>query len=124
MNIIFQNQDQTLNIINILQEDSDILSWITGSWSKELEKPLTKGILPKDIALLLAKELADFVQVIPGPYAFEAFLKRCWITVRKIQKHIRLLQWLIQLMMHINHRFFPVIKWMVVNKKILLYYFQ
>lgn len=86
INIIIQNQDKTFNIINILQEDSDILSWITGSWSNELEKPLTKGILPKDIALLLAKELADFVQVIPGPYAFEAFLKKMLDNCKKDTK--------------------------------------
>lgn len=86
INVIVQNQDETINVINTLQEDSDILSWITGSWSNELEKPLTKGTLPKDIALLLAKELADFIQVIPGPYAFEAFLKKMLDNCKKDTK--------------------------------------
>lgn len=86
INTIVQNQKQTLGIINILQENSDILSWITGSWSNELEKPLTKGTSPKDIALLLAKELADFIQVIPGPYAFEAFLKKMIDNCKKDAK--------------------------------------
>lgn len=86
INIIIQNQNQTLNIINILQEDSDILSWITGSWSNELDNQITKGTLQKDIALLLAKELADFVKVIPGPYAFEAFLKRMLDNCKKDTK--------------------------------------
>lgn len=88
--IIAQNQDQTLEIVNILQEDSNILSWITGSWSNELEKPITKGTLRKDVALLLAKELADFVQVIPGPYAFEAFLKKMLDNCKKETKEYSL----------------------------------
>lgn len=83
INIILQNQDETFNAINILQEDSDILSWIIGSWSNELKSPITKGILQKNVALLLAKELADFVKVIPGPYAFEAFLKRMLDNCKK-----------------------------------------
>ncbi|NLX81076.1 MAG: hypothetical protein GXZ03_05885, partial [Proteiniphilum sp.] len=61
-------------------------SWITGSWSNELDNPITKGALQKDIALLLAKELADFVKVIPGPYAFEAFLKRMLDNCKKDTK--------------------------------------
>ena len=90
INAISQNQEQTLNIINILQENSDILSWITGSWSNELRKPITKGTLQKDVALLLAKELADFVQVIPGPYAFEAFLKKMLDNCKKETKEYSL----------------------------------
>lgn len=90
INTIVQNQNQALDIINILQEDSDILSWITGSWSNELEKPITKGTLQKDIALLLAKELADFVKVIPGPYAFEAFLKKMLDNCKKDTKEYSL----------------------------------
>ena len=90
INTIVQNQDQALGIINILQEDSDILSWITGSWSNELGKSITKGTLQKDVALLLAKELADFVQVIPGPYAFEAFLKKMLDNCKKETKEYSL----------------------------------
>lgn len=88
--IINQKQEQTLEHVNILQEDSDILSWIIGSWSNELEKPITKGTLQKDVALLLAKELADFVQVIPGPYAFEAFLKKMLDNCKKETKEYSL----------------------------------
>ncbi|MDD2477253.1 MAG: GTPase-associated system all-helical protein GASH, partial [Dysgonamonadaceae bacterium] len=88
--IITKNQDQTLDIVNILQEDSDILSWITGSWSNELGKQLTKATLQKDVALLLAKELADFVQVIPGPYAFEVFLKKMLDNCKKETKEYSL----------------------------------
>lgn len=90
INTIVQNQNQALGIINILQEDSDILSWITGSWSNELAKPITKGTLQKDIALLLAKELADFVKVLPGPYAFEAFLKKMLDNCKKDTKEYSL----------------------------------
>lgn len=88
--IINQNQEQTLENINILKEDSDILSWIIGSWSNELEKPITRGTLQKDVALLLAKELADFVQVIPGPYAFEGFLKKMLDNCKKETKEYSL----------------------------------
>ncbi|MGL4363504.1 MAG: GTPase-associated system all-helical protein GASH [Cellulosilyticaceae bacterium] len=88
--IINQNQEQILENVDVLQEDSDILSWIIGSWSNELEKPITKGTLQKDVALLLAKELADFVQVIPGPYAFEAFLKKMLDNCKKETKEYSL----------------------------------
>ena len=90
INTIVQKQNKAIRIINILQEDSDILSWITGSWSNELGKSITKGTLQKDVALLLAKELADFVQVIPGPYAFEAFLKKMLDNCKKETKEYSL----------------------------------
>jgi hypothetical protein len=74
--IIVHNQNQTLEAIDILREDSDILSWLTGSWSNELGKAITKKTMQSEVALLLAKELSDLVRVVPGPYAFEAFLKK------------------------------------------------
>lgn len=74
--IIVQNQNQTLEAIDTLREDSDILSWLTGSWSNELGKAITKKTVQSDVALLLAKELSDLVRVVPGPYAFETFLKK------------------------------------------------
>ncbi len=74
--LINENQKNTIEKLDILSEDSDILSWITGSWSNELGKPITKTIAPHNIALILGKELADLVKVCPGPFAFEGFLKQ------------------------------------------------
>ncbi len=71
---IDKNQKSIIDELAILKEDSDILSWITGSWSNELNKPISKSTLPHSIALILGKELADLVKVCPGPFAFEGFL--------------------------------------------------
>ncbi len=71
-----QNQSEMLKAIEIYHEDSNILSWICGEWSNELKAPLTKKTTRKSVALILAKELADLVTVLPGPYAERSLLTK------------------------------------------------
>lgn len=70
------NQMQIRHTLEIYREDSNILSWICGGWSNDLNVPLTKKKSQKSVALILAKELADLVTVFPGPYAAKSFLKK------------------------------------------------
>ena len=72
---VSKNQENITYTLDILKEDSDILSWITGSWSNELDKPIIETTA-LEIALVIAKELADLVRVSPGPFAFEGFLRK------------------------------------------------
>ncbi len=71
-----ENQNRMKKTIDILKEESNILSWITGNYSNDLEIELNKSIDPSNIALILAKELADIVNVCPGPFAYKAFLNK------------------------------------------------
>ena len=74
--IISENQKNTIDSLDILKENSEILSWIIGSWSNELNQPINKTTAQLNIALIIAKELADLIKVCPGPFAFEGFLKK------------------------------------------------
>ena len=62
--------------IEVYREDSNILAWLFGNWSNDLGIALTKKNAQKDVALILAKELADLVVVMPGPYPIKSFLNR------------------------------------------------
>ncbi len=76
VSFLVQNQNEMLKAMEIYREDSNILSWICGEWSNELDAQLTKKTTRKSVALILAKELADLVTVLPGPYAEKSFLKK------------------------------------------------
>jgi hypothetical protein len=73
---INNNQIELANALRIYKEDSNILSWLVGEWSNDLNKPLTKAIKGNEIALILGKELADLIETVPGPFAAKAFLKK------------------------------------------------
>ncbi len=60
----------------LYREDSDILWWMTGRYSRDLEKPLNEIGLP-GAAILVGKELADLIENQPGPVAARAVLNRC-----------------------------------------------
>lgn len=59
----------------LFREDSDILWWLTGGYSRDLNLPLTQVKVP-GVAAVIGKELADLVHVAPGPYAAQAVLDR------------------------------------------------
>jgi len=63
------------NEIKKYKEESQILSWIVGEWCNWKNAPL-KQLEEKNIALVLGKELAQFITVYPGPIAAKAFLVR------------------------------------------------
>jgi len=71
-----QNQSEMKKAIEIYREDSNILAWLFGDWSNDLGVSLTKKIAQKDVAIILAKELADLVVVMPGPYPIKSFLNK------------------------------------------------
>ena len=54
-------------------EDSQILWWLIGGWSRDLEKPY-KNFSKKEVALIIGKELADLVSVLPGPYSADGVI--------------------------------------------------
>lgn len=60
----------------VFREDSDILWWMTGGHSRDLQQPLSE-IDPTGVAAVLGKELADLICVLPGPFAVQAILDRC-----------------------------------------------
>lgn len=60
----------------LFREDSDILWWMTGGHSRDLQRPLSE-IDPTGVATVLGKELADLTCVRPGPFAVQAILGRC-----------------------------------------------
>ncbi|SHI10371.1 hypothetical protein SAMN02745823_02439 [Sporobacter termitidis DSM 10068] len=76
ISMLMQNQSETKKAIEVYHEDSNILAWLFGNWSNDLGIALTKKIAQKDVALILAKELADLVSVMPGPYPIVSFLNK------------------------------------------------
>jgi len=61
--------------INIRREESDILWWVFGEHSRDLDTIISELQMPF-AALVAGKELADLVRVVPGPIAASAFLDK------------------------------------------------
>lgn len=78
-------QYKLLNHLQIYEEESKILSWIVGESSNDLGKAL-KETKPEDVGIVIGKELADLISVLPGPYAAEAFIKKMLQLSKKTQK--------------------------------------
>lgn len=66
----------------LYREDSDILWWMTGRFSRDLEQPLKEIGLPA-AAVIIGKELADLIENQPGPVAAIAVLNRCLEDIGK-----------------------------------------
>jgi hypothetical protein len=62
-------------VIKIRREESDILWWVFGGYSRDLGTRIS-GLIPAFAALVSGKELADLVKLIPGPLASTAFLDK------------------------------------------------
>lgn len=91
-NILQSNQEKLQQSLAIYREDSDILSWLFGEWSNDLDKQLSKKINQSQISLVLGKELADLVKQIPGPYSAKAFLKKMLGHCKPDKNNITLLE--------------------------------
>jgi hypothetical protein len=63
-------------------EDSQILWWMINEWSRDLEIPLKKLKSPED-SIVIGKELADLINVLPGPYASKAVLHKNLSILKK-----------------------------------------
>lgn len=59
----------------IYYEDSQILWWMNGEWSRDFQKPF-KEINKLELCIVVGKELADMVELLPGPFAAEAVLNK------------------------------------------------
>lgn len=59
----------------VYREDSQILWWMTGEWSRDLQKPIGQLNIP-EACIVAGKELADLVELLPGPYASKAVLHK------------------------------------------------
>lgn len=70
-----QNVTQGINQIQhnhlLYREESDMLWWMQGGYSRDLGTPLDQINLPV-ASLIAGKELADLVRVIPGPFSVKA----------------------------------------------------
>lgn len=65
---------QTLQEYQLLyREESDILWWLTGKFSRDLEIPF-RDIAAKAICIVAGKELADMTCILPGPLGVPAIL--------------------------------------------------
>src|SRR5205085_2233156 len=56
------------------QEESNVLWWLYGAQSRDLEVPFVT--LKSAASIVLGKELADLAGTLPGPYAARAFLDK------------------------------------------------
>jgi hypothetical protein len=68
-------QERTHSALSALAEESNILWWVLGEFSKDLVQPIST-LSPAMAALVAAKELADVTVFTPGPIASGAFLLR------------------------------------------------
>ncbi len=59
----------------IYYEDSQILWWLTGEYSRDHEKHFSK-LTKESIPITIGKELSDLVSIMPGPYAAQSVLHR------------------------------------------------
>lgn len=59
----------------VYREDSQILWWMTGEWSRDLNKPF-KQLRHQEAAIVAGKELADLIEVLPGPNAAKTVLHK------------------------------------------------
>lgn len=75
INNIFSNFGKMQKINNLKYEDSEILWWMIGEWSYDLDKPF-KEIEENFIPVLIGKEMADKVNVLPGPFAAKAVINK------------------------------------------------
>jgi len=83
--LVFAINQRTASIENVmsrlserqrlLQEESNILWWVFGEYSRDLKQPMVALGLPTT-CLIGAKELADLTTVLPGPLAASAFLDK------------------------------------------------
>jgi hypothetical protein len=85
--IMFSNFEKIQKINDLKSEDSEILWWMIGEWSYDLNKPF-KEIDDKFIPILIAKEMADKVNVLPGPFSAKAVINKILSNFKDKQLYI------------------------------------
>lgn len=84
---IFSNFEKMQKINNLKSEDSEVLWWMIGEWSYDLNKSF-KEIDDKFIPILIGKEMADKVNVLPGPFAAKAVVNKILSNYKDKQLYI------------------------------------
>jgi hypothetical protein len=81
INNLFANVKDIYDSISVLTnerllyaEESDILWWLVGGYSRDLQLPFENN--NSSLPLIIGKELAEMVSVLPGPYSANAILER------------------------------------------------
>lgn len=77
-----KKDNDNLEIINIYSEDSQILWWMVGEWSNDLNVPF-KNFYPINASIIAGKELADIIVNMPGPYSAQAVLNKVLEVCKK-----------------------------------------
>ncbi|NRY63290.1 GTPase-associated system all-helical protein GASH [Clostridium beijerinckii] len=72
---LVNNFEKMQKINDLKSEDSEVLWWMIGEWSYDLNKPF-KDIDDNFIPILIGKEMADKVNVFPGPYSAKAVINK------------------------------------------------
>ena len=73
------------------QEKTRILSWLLGEWSDILEAPL-KNVNDINGAFVVGIELADLIEIYPGPYATSGFLNKMIGKCKKVKEKYSLIE--------------------------------
>lgn len=84
---IFSNFRKMQKINNLKSEDSEVLWWMIGEWSYDLNKPF-KEIDDNFIPILIGKEMADKVNVLPGPFAAKAVINKILSNFKDKQLYV------------------------------------
>lgn len=84
---IFSNFEKMQKINNLKSEDSEVLWWMIGEWSYDLNKSF-KEINENFIPILIGKEMADKVNVLPGPFATKAVINKILSNYKDKQLYI------------------------------------
>ncbi|NFF23866.1 hypothetical protein FCV19_10830 [Clostridium botulinum] len=75
LKILDEKQKYDRKINNIYAEDSQILWWMTGEWINDLDKSLHE-VKQADASIIIGKELADKIDILPGPYSAKAVIHK------------------------------------------------
>ena len=75
-------QEETSHALNVLSEECNILWWVLGGYSQELEATVASLDLGT-AAVVAGKELADLIHVTPGPVSAVALLDKMLHSGRK-----------------------------------------
>lgn len=75
VNVLSKNLELLEANLDVQREENDILWWLYGEYSRDLEKKFLEITKP-GVSLILAKELADLTLRLPGPNSSRAFLDK------------------------------------------------
>lgn len=75
INNLINNMNIQSYILKLQQEETNLLWWLTAAHSQNLNIHYKEATFP-GVCLIMGKELADLVLVLPGPFSAESFLDR------------------------------------------------